>query len=324
MLAILEALICLTKPQADICPAASVVVVRNVQPLMRTIFDAGEASLLSFSHWFCLHCLCQAANYVEAANLAEDESSCLGSPNEDLIFMLLRRSTFVAELAEGKRVLDIGCVNHTLSTRQAKYWLHGILRERAAWLVGLDYEKDQVETLRREGFNVVCADATDFNLGAQFDLIVAGEIIEHLTCPGKLLDCARRHLAPQGKLVLTCPNANNMLYFLENCLMGHEQDNTDHTCLFTPTTMSVLLRKCGYRPVSFHFVAENLAYYKGSAGRKVLAYIMWFAQLMAGVFRPCLCKNFITVAEPEDGSGTPRAEDSHLKPCTKKPDSERL
>ena len=251
------------------------------------------------------------------------KSSRLGSPNEDLNVMLLRRSTFLAELAEGKRVLDIGCVNHTLSTRQAEYWLHGILRERAAYLVGLDYEKDQVEVLRREGFNVVCADATDFNLGDQFDLIIAGEIIEHLTCPGKLLDCAKRHLAPRGKLVLTCPNANNILYFLENCLMGHEQDNTDHTCLFTPTTMSVLLGKCGYRPVSYHFVAENLAYYKGSVGRKALAHVMWFAQLMAGVFRPCLCKNFITVAEAMDESGTPGAEDSHRTLRTK-PDCARV
>ena len=89
--------------------------------------------------------------------------------------------------------------------------------------------------------------------------------------------------------------------------MGHEQDNIDHTCLFTPTTMSVLLRKCGYHPVSYHFVAENLAYYKGSLGRKALAYTMWFAQLMAGVFRPCLCKNFITVAEPIAQSGGPGA-----------------
>ena len=106
--------------------------------------------------------------------------------------------------------------------------------------------------------------------------------------------------------------------------MGHEQDNTDHTCLFTPTTMSVLLRKCGYRPVSYHFVAENLAYYKGSVGHKALACTMWFAQLVAGVIRPCLCKNFITVAESMDESGTPGAEGSDLTRRTKKPDCARV
>ena len=252
--------------------------------------------------------------------MAEGECGRLGSPNEDLIFMLLRRSTFVAGLAEGKRVLDIGCVNHSLTTRQAEHWLHGLLREKAAYLVGLDYEQEEVDSLRKEGFNVVCADAMDFSLGEQFDLIVAGEIIEHLTCPGRLLECAKRHLAPRGKLVLTCPNANNVLYFLENCMMGHEQDNTDHTCLFTPTTMSVLLHKCGYRPVSYHFVAENLAYYKGSVGRKALAHVMWLAQVAAGVLRPCLCKNFITVAEPMDESRAPAASDAAATHCIKSPD----
>jgi 2-polyprenyl-3-methyl-5-hydroxy-6-metoxy-1,4-benzoquinol methylase len=113
--------------------------------------------------------------------------------------MLLRRSAFIGPLARGKRVLDIGCVNHTLSTHQMRYWLHGILREQAAYLVGLDCEKEQVEQLRKEGYNVVCADATDFNLGQQFDLVFAGEIIEHLTCPGKLLACAKRHLAGSVK-----------------------------------------------------------------------------------------------------------------------------
>jgi len=88
--------------------------------------------------------------------------------------------------------------------------------------------------------------------------------------------------------------------------------------------MSVLLHKCGYRPLSYHFVAENLGYYKGSVAHKALAYAMWFVQLMAGVIRPCLCKNFITVAEPMEESGTPGAEDSPLALLTKQSDCARV
>ena len=78
--------------------------------------------------------------------------------------MLTSRSTFIAELARGKRVLDIGCVNHTLSTRQTGYWLHGILREHASHLVGLDYEKEPVEALRKEG-SMSCGGCDGFPTG---------------------------------------------------------------------------------------------------------------------------------------------------------------
>src|ERR1035437_6095364 len=105
--------------------------------------------------------------------------------------MIFHRAAFIAALAKGKRVLDIGCVNHTLSTRNQSHWLHGLLRQQAAYLVGLDYESEPIEALRKEGYNVLCADATAFNLHEQFDLVIAGEIIEHLTCPGKILECAK-------------------------------------------------------------------------------------------------------------------------------------
>lgn len=64
---------------------------------------------------FVLHCLGQAVNYDEAASLAEDESSRQGSPNEDLFIMLLRRSTFVAELAEGKLTSTLATNSSSLS-----------------------------------------------------------------------------------------------------------------------------------------------------------------------------------------------------------------
>jgi SAM-dependent methyltransferase len=201
-------------------------------------------------------------------------------------------------MAKGKRVLDLGCVDHTLSTRQSSYWLHGIIRQHASYVLGLDYEREEIERLKTEGYHVVWGDAVNFSLQETFDLIVAGEIIEHLTCPRGLLDCAKSHLRPGGKLILTCPNANNILFFIENCLLGYEYDNSDHTCLFTPRTMTVLLRKCGYRPVCFHFVAENFFHSKSTVLEKMIAHAMWALQVAAGLIRPSLCKNFITIAEP--------------------------
>jgi hypothetical protein len=47
------------------------------------------------------------------------------------------------------------------------------------------------------------ADAQDFGLDQNFNTVVAGEVIEHLEDPGRFLACARQHLAPGGRIVLS-------------------------------------------------------------------------------------------------------------------------
>jgi 2-polyprenyl-3-methyl-5-hydroxy-6-metoxy-1,4-benzoquinol methylase len=41
----------------------------------------------------------------------------------------------------------------------------------------------------------------------KFELIIAGDIIEHLNCVGNMLSSARKVLAPGGDLIITTPNA---------------------------------------------------------------------------------------------------------------------
>ena len=65
------------------------------------------------------------------------------------------------------------------------------------------------------GTTCVAADAEEFDLGRSFEVVWAGEIIEHLSCAGGFLDAARRHLEPGGRLVITTPNAfavSNFVY----------------------------------------------------------------------------------------------------------------
>jgi 2-polyprenyl-3-methyl-5-hydroxy-6-metoxy-1,4-benzoquinol methylase len=41
--------------------------------------------------------------------------------------------------------------------------------------------------MKAEGFDVIAADATDFDLGRQFDAVVCGEVIEHVLNAGGLM-----------------------------------------------------------------------------------------------------------------------------------------
>lgn len=210
------------------------------------------------------------------------------------------RNQYLSELVRGMEVLDVGCVDHDLGSRHgAGQWLHDRLRCTAKDIVGIDYAAEYIRKLQIEGYNVVCADATNFDLSRQFDVVMAGELVEHLTNVGGFLTCARRHLRSGGKLVLTTPNAICLNYFVQNLLKGHELDNLDHCCLYSETTLRCLLKRYG-------FYVESVFYYPelGGAGHdsfwnRASYWLRQATQYACAPLRPSLCHHFITIARLE-------------------------
>ncbi len=167
------------------------------------------------------------------------------------------RSDLILYHVKGPTVLDIGCAGHGPKPDDP-HWLHGLLRNRFARVVGIDIDPPNVETLRRAGFeNVHVASAENFELGEKFDSIVAGEVIEHLSNPGLFLDRAREHLRAGGRVVLTTPNPFslfNMLYaflkFPKTC------SNSEHTCWFCPRTTHELVSRFGFRVAHWELIED--------------------------------------------------------------------
>ena len=54
------------------------------------------------------------------------------------------------------------------------------LKDAASEALGFDYEEAEVAKLRDMGFDAVAGDATNFDLDRKFDVVVAGEILEHV------------------------------------------------------------------------------------------------------------------------------------------------
>lgn len=103
-------------------------------------------------------------------------------------------------------VLDVGCVQHDPAKRADPNWLHQHLYREADSVLGVDVDAEGIRTLREAGYTVQVADAERLSLDETYDTIVAGELIEHLSCPGAFLDRARDRLRSGGKLVLSTPN----------------------------------------------------------------------------------------------------------------------
>jgi 2-polyprenyl-3-methyl-5-hydroxy-6-metoxy-1,4-benzoquinol methylase len=149
-------------------------------------------------------------------------------------------------------VLDLGCA----SRYGRPDWLHGLLAADVKDLVGIDINGDTVAKLKEDGYDVREADARDFDLHQTFDVVFAGELIEHLDDVRGFLTSVRHHLSPTGRLVLTTPNAfyvGNFVYRLG----GHGQVHPEHTCWYCEDTLRRVLEVNGFERVEIRFTGHT-------------------------------------------------------------------
>jgi len=104
--------------------------------------------------------------------------------------------------ARGKRVLDVGCAqgNFSLALAEGGYAVVPMdLRPSFLRYLRLKYERGQI--------CCVSASIETFPFRPNtFDVVLLGEVIEHVAYPERLLRDLARLLAPGGVLVLTTPN----------------------------------------------------------------------------------------------------------------------
>jgi 2-polyprenyl-3-methyl-5-hydroxy-6-metoxy-1,4-benzoquinol methylase len=105
--------------------------------------------------------------------------------------------------------------------------------------------------LQKEGYNIIEGNVEKLEVGGFYDIIIAGELLEHLTNHKGFSQSIESHLKPNGYLIMTMPNGNSVNYIFQTLIFKHELDAWDHTCFFTPTTLNTMLTKCGFRPTKF-------------------------------------------------------------------------
>jgi 2-polyprenyl-3-methyl-5-hydroxy-6-metoxy-1,4-benzoquinol methylase len=108
----------------------------------------------------------------------------------------------VEMVGSNKNVLDVGC---------ATGYLAKTLRAFGNTVTGLEYDPEAAERARQFADKVIVADLDHINLtqalaGETFDVIVFGDVLEHLRDPLPPLRQARSLLAPGGYIVISIPN----------------------------------------------------------------------------------------------------------------------
>lgn len=157
----------------------------------------------------------------------------------------------------GPRILDVGCAGH-FPEIGSPYWLHGELRRCFPDVIGIDISDENISYLTATGLdNIFVMNAESFYFPEPFDTIVAGELIEHLSNPGKFLQRCREHLKPGGRLILTTPYPFALFNILYSILkFPRTCSNTEHTCWFCPQTLMELARRHGFRVIHWELVPD--------------------------------------------------------------------
>jgi SAM-dependent methyltransferase len=117
-----------------------------------------------------------------------------------------------------------------------------MIQREARVAVGVDVEAPQ-------GGEIIRGDMESCDLGRRFEVVVAGDVIEHVSNQVLFLQNIHRHLTDDGILVLTTPNAKWPTVFL--------RPNETHTLWHDQFTLRHTLQRAG-------FVIHRLVYYPGN------------------------------------------------------------
>ena len=170
--------------------------------------------------------------------------------------MILKRFETLRPWIEGKKVLHIGCVQHDWKKSLRDRWIHGYIAQHSDETIGIDISKNDIKELAKKGYRVETANAENFDLSTEFDVVFAGELIEHLEdLRGFLISC-KRHMAVDSKLIVTTPNSFGVVYFLTR-LFGLRFTNPEHTCWFNEETIEQLLNRHNLKVIEKKFLFQD-------------------------------------------------------------------
>jgi 2-polyprenyl-3-methyl-5-hydroxy-6-metoxy-1,4-benzoquinol methylase len=178
-------------------------------------------------------------DYSESYRTGMDEASL--DANTSLAKML-------AMVGRDKVTLDVGC---------AGGYFARLMADRGCDVTGLDINSAAVEQARRFYSRVLVADIDAVPLpeaveGARFDVVVFGDVLEHLRNPVRILDETRQILNKSGYVVASIPNIAHgavRLALLKGSFEYGEVGLLDdsHVRFFTARSVEELFAEAGYR-----------------------------------------------------------------------------
>lgn len=176
------------------------------------------------------------------------------------------RKDEIVRYCKDKNVLHLGFIQHDLYEEKIKEdnWLHAKIAKVSNQIVGFDYLNEHIEKIKKKYYyECYYADVMkleEVQLDDKFDVIVCGELIEHIENPGLMLDGIKRFMHDESILVITTPNpwSKARIKLIQQGVLENKWLNKEHVCWYSFETLQQLLFRKG-------FAEELFDYYYGES-----------------------------------------------------------
>jgi SAM-dependent methyltransferase len=192
----------------------------------------------------CETCATLYTSQVPDLSQAQDYDSYYTAENLTVPAFIARRLDEIVATLEGYRknnqLLDVGCGAGSLLEAAA----------RNKWAAfGVEVSQSASDHIRGRGFEVFCGELQSANYPDEhFDVVIASEVLEHVTDPRAMLEGIARVLRPGGLLWATTPHGRG----ISARILGLEWSIVcppEHLQLFSVAGIKGLLSGVGFRRV---------------------------------------------------------------------------
>lgn len=180
--------------------------------------------------------------------------------------LLPSRDAAIIDSCRNKSVIHIGCSDSPFTKLRLSQGalLHQKLIPVTSRLLGVDIDSRGLDLLREE----VGGDYSDINIanynkdevgtlqqvfGFAPDLVVLGDVVEHLEDPTQVLKAlANLTRGSNTEILITTPNSLAVRNII-NTALGYELMHPEHLLIHSPTTLRTVLDSSGLTPVAWDY-----------------------------------------------------------------------
>lgn len=145
---------------------------------------------------------------------------------------------------KNKKVLEIGCATGYISRK---------LKENGCEVIGLEIDEESVRIAGSICDRIICGDIEIIQLpDEKFDVILLGDVLEHLKNPQKILRKLVKNLKSDGRVIISIPNVAH-LKIRAGLLFGRFNYTKDgildesHLRFFTYKSITNLIKSAGLK-----------------------------------------------------------------------------